>query len=108
MTEYDLFIMIFYTLDYYWDKHKGYDLGQFLSGMNPFWFDDEGSAVPYIYTEYCEFINGRTITLDNSFEVAKEYIANLNEDYISEAFAWVEETEWNKRCERFMNEKKGV
>lgn len=108
MSEYDSFIIIFFTLDCYWDEHKEYDLGQFLSGMNPFWFGDVGSAVPYIYTEYCKFINDRTITLDNSFEVAKEYITSLNEEYISKAFSWVEEVEWNKCCEKYINKKKGA
>ncbi len=46
MTQFDLFSMIFLTLDHYWDEHKGEELGQFLSSMNPFLFEGEGSAVP--------------------------------------------------------------
>ena len=74
MKEFDLYKMIFYALDYYWDEYKGEELGLFLSGMNPFLFLGEGSAVPDIYPAYKKFLNGREITVEGSYDVAREYI----------------------------------
>lgn len=102
MTEFELYIMIFYTLDYYWDEHKGEELGLFLSGMNPFLFEGEGSAVPDYYSNYQEIIDGRYITIENSFDLANEYISKLNKDYIAEAFSWVKKNEWMGKCEQLL------
>ncbi|MBQ3334659.1 MAG: hypothetical protein IJG85_03580 [Eubacteriaceae bacterium] len=98
MTEFELYIMIFQALDHYWDKHQGEALGMFLSGMNPFLFQGEGSAVPDYYISYQRFIGGRTITVRNSFDLAMAYIKDLDKDYITEAFAWVERDAWMEKA----------
>ena len=49
MNRFELFTMIFYVLDYYWDQNQGEELGMFLSGMSPFTFEDIGSADPAVY-----------------------------------------------------------
>ena len=54
MTQFDLFSMVFLTLDHYWDEHKGEELGQFLSSMNPFLLEGEGSAVPNVFADFCK------------------------------------------------------
>ena len=35
MNRFELFTMIFYVLDYYWDQNQGEELGMFLSDMSP-------------------------------------------------------------------------
>ena len=35
MTRYELFTMIYYVLDYYWDQNQGEELGNYLSHMSP-------------------------------------------------------------------------
>ena len=105
MDSFDLYIMIYYSLDHYWDKHGGDDLGNFLSGMNPFLFQGEGSAVPDIYVKYKRFLNNREITIENSYDVACEYIACLGEKYIFEAFEWVERNKWEEKCRKYVTKK---
>ena len=102
MNKFELYTMIFMTLDFYWDTHKGDDLGVFLSSMNPFLFKDIGSAVPNVYHDYEEWIDERKISVKNSYCIAKEYIASVNENYISEAFAWVTEEEWIAKCKKYL------
>ena len=105
MEGFDLYILIFYTLDFYWDKHSGEDLGNFLSGMNPFLFIGEGSAVPDIYINYQRFLNGREITIENSYEIACEYIKFLDRNYITEAFEWVDGKKWEEKCRKYVSDK---
>ena len=105
MSGFDLFILIFYALDHYWDKHGGAELGNFLSGMNPFLFLGEGSAVPDVYDKYEKFLSGRDVTLENSYQIACEYIGYLGEEYISDAFSWVEKDKWNEKCKKYLSEK---
>ena len=42
MKQFELFTMIFYVLDYYWDQNQEEELGNFLSDMSPFTFADIG------------------------------------------------------------------
>ena len=56
MNRFELFTMIFYVLDYYWDENQGEELGLFLSSMSPFTFEGTGSADPTVYDEFCEFM----------------------------------------------------
>lgn len=101
MNKFELFSMIFYTLNHYWQDNKSEELGQFLSNMNPFLFDDIGSAVPDVYLKFCETIVG-DITIANSFNYAKKYISEIALPYINDAFAWVEESEWRIRAEKYL------
>ena len=104
MNKFELFTMIFFVLDGYWDEHKGDDLGQFLSSMNPFLFEDIGSAVPDIYNDFCKMLGNRSITIDNSFGIAKEYISSISADYISDAFEWIDEEKWKASCNEYLSE----
>ena len=49
INKFELYCMVFYVLDTEWDENKNPQLGEFLSGANPFLFDDIGSADPTIY-----------------------------------------------------------
>ncbi len=101
MNKFELFSMIFYTLNHYWKDNKSEELGHFLSDMNPFLFDDIGSAVPNVYLEFCKTIDD-DITIENSFNYAKKYISNIALPYVNDAFAWVDESEWKVRVERYL------
>ena len=48
MNKFELFSMIYYALNNYWKENKSEELTSFLSDMNPFLFDDIGSAVPSV------------------------------------------------------------
>ena len=102
MNRFELFTMIFYVLDYYWDENRGEELGMFLSSMSPFTFADIGSADPAVYTEFCDFIKVDKIELENSFELACKYIDWINQPYVTIAFEWVSKEEWNEKSKQYI------
>ena len=102
MTQFDLFSMIFLTLDHYWDENKGEELGQFLSSMNPFLFEGEGSVVPDVFTDFCKNVGGREITIDNSYQIACEYVDCIGIESVKEAFSWIDDGTWMKKCRKYL------
>lgn len=93
MSRFDLFCMVFYVLDADWDETKDTVVGEYLSGANPFLFADIGSADPMVFIHFCEVID-EDITIENSYLLAKKYIADLNNDSISKAFYSISEEDW--------------
>ena len=102
MNKFELFSMIYYTLNHYWKENKNEELTSFLSDMNPFLFDDIGSAVHSVYQEFCLSIN-EEITIDNSFNIACEYIKGIGLQAVTDAFSWVKEDDWKVKCKKYMS-----
>ena len=102
MNKFELFSMIFYSLDYYWQNYKSEDLGMFLSDMSPFTFKEIGSAIPDVYEGFCKFVKKDEIDLKDSFDIARSYVASLNRPYITEAFSWLTEESWNKTTAKYL------
>ena len=93
MNKFELYCMVFYVLDAEWDENKNPQLGEFLSGANPFLFDDIGSAEPTIYENFCKTVTD-DITVENSYSMALNYIAGLGNETVSSAFSTIDENEW--------------
>lgn len=93
MNQFELFSLIFLYLEAQWEETKDELFGDFLSSMNPFWFANIGSAVPHVYHDFCKIIN-EPITVENSLQLAKKYIASLNDEAVSNAFGKVDPQEW--------------
>ena len=102
MNRFELFTMIFYVLDYYWDDNQGEELSIFLSDMSPFTFADESSADPAVYSEFCDFIMEDKIEIDNSFELACKYIEWIYQPYVTSAFEWITEEEWDENTKNYL------
>ena len=109
MNNFELFCLIFYTMDAKWDETKSEDLGLWLSSMSPFTWGDITSADPTIYVEYEKWIGKKEITLENSYEIAKEYVYSLNDDYynleeIRKAFDWINKESWERMSKKYLSE----
>lgn len=102
MNKFELFTMIYYALNHYWKENKSEELTSFLSDMNPFLFDDIGSAIPSVYDEYCLLVN-EDIAIENSFNIAGEYIKSLGLQAVTDAFRWVQEDDWKAQCVKYMS-----
>ena len=102
MTKYELFVMIYYALDAYYEENVSEELNNFLSDMCPFTFADEGSADPAIYAEFCDFIKVEEIEIENSYELACKYIEWINQPYVTRAFEWVTKEDWNKKSRQYI------
>ena len=103
MNQFELFTMIFYVLDAEWDETQNEILGDFLSGANPFLFEDLCSADPEIYEQFCEIVT-EPITIENSYIIASKYITSLNNNIISEAFKSLTEDEWMDSVKEYLSE----
>lgn len=82
MKIYDLYINLYYALDFKYDENPTVELGNFLSGMNPFLFKGEGSAIDYFYQDFKSLFIKKynnlqyNISLEKGFEFCKEYLEN--------------------------------
>jgi len=103
MNKFELFTMIYYSLDYYWQKNRGYELGIFLSDMCPFTFKEIGSAVPDVFEDFCQFVKDDIIELRNSFDIAVSYVSSLERPYVEEAFAWVTKESWENTAKKYLD-----
>ena len=102
MNKFELFCMIYYVLDAVWDETKDSKLGEYLSGANPFFFEDLGSADPAVFNCFCEIIT-EPITVENCYDKAKRYILSLNDEILSNAFFSIDEDEWNEGMIDFLS-----
>ena len=63
MNEFELFTVIYFVLDAFYEKDiEDPSIHTILSDMNPFVWEDIGSADPAMYSEYIKFLDGRVIT----------------------------------------------
>ena len=108
MKKFELFVMIYYTLDAYYGENVSEESNNFLSDMCPFTFADEGSADPAVYAEFCDFIKVEEIEIENSFELACKYIEWINLPYVTTAFEWVAKEEWIVKSQRYIESLKNI
>ena len=105
MEKYDLFCLIFLALDSDWDETHDEELGRYLSDANPFLFAERTSAVQDVYEDFCSYIGDRTITIDNSFDLAEGYIKNLNIPAVEKSFSELERRQWIEGVDQYLKEK---
>lgn len=103
MTKFELFTMIFYALDAFYDENAPEEINYFLSDMCPFTFADENSADPAIYEDFCEFVEGKEIAIENSLKIAKEYASHLKAVNVQEAFVDMTEEFWIQGCREYLS-----
>ena len=105
MNEFELFTMIYFVLDAYYEKDiEDPFINTILSDMNPFVWADIGSADPAMYSEYRDFLNGRAITLENSLSIAKGYVKTIEYADVTAAFDEITEERWIDYCKKYLSE----
>ena len=102
MTKFELFVMIYYALDAYYEENVSEEINNFLSDMCPFTFADEGSADPAIYAEFCDFIKVEEVEIENSFELASKYVEWINLPYVTTGFEWVTKEDWITKSKKYI------
>lgn len=102
MNKFELFTVIYYWLEnYYKDTSDDLIINQ-LSDMNPFIWAEPTSADPATYDDFCSFINGKNITIENSLAIATEYAASIEYADISEAFENVDKNKWEQGIRKYL------
>lgn len=102
MNRFELFTMVFHTLNHSWELNRTESVGNFLSEMNPFLWDDIGSADPAIYDEFSKFIKTDSISIDDSYTIASKYIESLKNEEITKAFSCIAEKEWKAAVRKYL------
>lgn len=71
--------------------------------MCPFTFEDVDSADSAIYADFCEFIGDKEITLEQSYGLAEEYVRQLKDVDVAEAFDDVLKKNWIGVCKEYLS-----
>lgn len=103
MNEFELFTMIFYAIDAYYDDNPTDEMGVFLGMMSPFTFKELDSADSVIFAEFRKVMNGRAITLENSFMYAVEYAKTITYCDIMAVFYGISDEEWKEACKDYLS-----
>ena len=101
MNKFELFCMIFYVLDAYWDESKDSSIGDYLSSANPFLFDDIGSADESVYLDFCRHVN-EPISIENSYSKAIKYLQTIDNKKLVDAFKKTSEDEWTDSVKDYL------
>ena len=102
MNRFELFTVIYFWLDNFYKDTTDESIINQLSEMNPFLWKDICSADPAVYDEFCTFIGKRNITIDNSLELAVEYVKTIDYADMAEAFRDIDEEEWKDGCRKYL------
>ncbi len=104
MNKFELFTLIYYVLDAYYEdaSHTDDKINTVISDMNPFMWQDCTSADPTVYDAYCKLVGDKEILLENSLQIAREYIGTIDYADVSEAFHDMTDEEWITACKEFL------
>lgn len=103
MNRWDIFVLIFFYLDAYWDDHQTEELGDICSSMNPFLFEGIGSADPAVWVEFCDTYEDRVYSIEEGYKVAKSYVLTLNNKDAVKAIGDSSLEEWREIYDDYLN-----
>jgi hypothetical protein len=90
MDVYDVFTNFYYALDYIFDLTKSAELGDYLSGANPFLFEEKGSADPAVYDEFekafCAEFGMKAVNAECAYNWINKYVNSLKNNAVRNAF----------------------
>ena len=104
MNQRDIFIMMYFCLDAYWEENQTDELGNICSDHNPFLWEGETSGDPACYEEFCEIVKNKKYTIEEGFEKAKEYVATLNSEEAKKAMEDVTLDDWKEGYEDYLKQ----
>ena len=109
MKKFELFIIIYEFLKSYKEKNEvSESFNHFLYDSNPYVWKGCISADPALYKEFEHYLGKSTISLDNSFDIVKEYMYSLKDEYydlveMKKAFDSISKDEWINWCADLMS-----
>ena len=95
MNNFEFFSLIFLVLNNEWDDSKDENLGQFLSEMNPYFWQTEDSADPAVYSEFKDFMKNKKIGDDFGYSLVNEYLETITSfPTIKNCFSAIDKEYW--------------
>lgn len=104
MNKFELFTMIFYALDLYYDANPTEELGSFLGAMSPFTFKEVDSADSAIYSDFCKKIKRDKITVKESRDIAVKYLKSIDGIDLITPFTNITESDWISGCNDYLTQ----
>ena len=101
MNRYEIFIMMFFCLDAYWDDNKTDSLGDLCSDLNPFLFKGIGSADPAYWAEFCKLYPEKQYSISEGYTTAKEYVKRLDNAEATKAMNFYSLEKWEKAYNKY-------
>lgn len=99
MKIYDIYVNFYYALDYIFDLTNSTELGDYLSGANPFLFEGANSADPAIYDEfekaYIKDFGTNDISSEKAYNWLKKYVNSLENTAVKNTFQDITLKMWN-------------
>jgi hypothetical protein len=88
MNSFELLTMMYAELEHEWEENfnKDEELGNFLTEVSPFTWDDYSSADPAIYIEFAAFCKGKSIGADYGYGIVRDYLKIMPEQVVYEPF----------------------
>lgn len=104
MTAYETFVHLFEVLDHIYDEEPNEKLGDYLSGLNPFMFEGEGSADPAEFDEFnLEYLKKfplRCAQPECAYDFCKEYLNKFASSETVKAFDKISLEDWVRALEK--------
>ena len=104
MYQRDIFIMMYFCLDAYWEENQTEELGNICSDHNPFLWEGETSGDPACYIEFCEIVKNKDYTIEEGLEIAKKYVSTLDSKEAIKAMNDVSLADWKEGYENYLKQ----
>lgn len=102
MNGFELFTVMFFWIDHFYADSTDDRINNLISEMNPFRWQEICSADPALFDDFCHYVEGKTITIDNGFELAKGFIKTVDYVDVTEAFENSYYEKWLDGCRRYI------
>lgn len=104
MRQRDIFIMMYFCLDAYWEENQTDELGNICSDHNPYIWEGDTSGDPACYDEFCEMCEDKEYSIEEGFEIAKKYVATLDSQEANKAMNDVSLDDWKDGFEDYLKQ----
>ena len=101
MNRHDIFVMMYFTLETYWEDNKTDTLGNLCSELNPFLFKDRKSADPAYWTIFCKKYTDKQYSTSEGYTIAKEYVKSLDNAEATKAMEHISLELWEKAFDKY-------
>lgn len=98
MTTHELFTLMYFALDAKYEETKDDALGAYVGSLNPFLWEDGGSADPAYFIEFSQYMNDKKIGEDYAYEHIKIYLSTNNYD----KYFTVSKEDWIKAAKEYL------
>ena len=104
MNTFELFSMIYLVLEAHLDERgRDEEFVLLVSDMNPFLWEDMGSADPSEYEQFTRYVGACAISVDVGYDIARMYLARFAPKVVSDAFRCYNKERWRELCEDYLS-----